>query len=491
MSEPRLKTENIFGNFIGGKWTLSTGQRLIEDVNPATKETLGYFQQSAREQAVEAIEEAQKSFGSWADTPAPQRGTILFKAAQIMESRVDHLSKTLTREEGKTLKESRAEVARAIDIFKFYGSLGFRLKGETAPSNERSTLLYTIRSPLGVISVITPWNFPLAIPSWKIAPALVAGNTVVFKPASLTPMIGMEIVKALDEAGLPKGVLNFVTGAGNTVGEELITNLVVAAITFTGSYDVGSRINATCSALRIVRTQLEMGGKNPTVVCADANLEQAVEIVTKGAFGLTGQACTATSRVIVEESIAEIFTKKLVDRARRIKVGNGLDDGIDIGPAVSESQRNTDLDYIRIGKDEGARLLLGGGVPSGPEHANGFFVEPTIFADVSPEMRIAREEIFGPVLTILEAEDFEEALAIANNSEYGLSAGICTTSLKKAHEFATRVQAGVVKINKPTTGLELHVPYGGIKRSSSQSFKEQGEQAIEFFTQTKTVYLGY
>lgn len=491
MPKPRLESERIFGNFIGGKWTSPETEDLIVDENPATKEIIAYFPRSGKDEAAEAIEEAAKAFSPWADTPPPQRGKVLLRAANIMENRSEDLSISLTREEGKTIKESRGEVARAIDIFRFYGSLGFRLKGETAPSMEKNTLLYTMRSPLGIVAVITPWNFPIAIPAWKIAPALVAGNTVVFKPASLTPIIAMELVKALDEAGLPKGVINFLTGPGNTVGEELIMNPNVGAITFTGSYDVGSRINKVCSSTRIVRTQLEMGGKNPTVVCEDANLDEAVEIVVKAAFGLTGQACTATSRVIVEKGVTGVFIEKLLSRTRRIRVGNGLDENVDMGPAVSEAQRNTDFEYIRIGKEEGAKLILGGAIPQGREFQNGYFVEPTIFTDVAPGMRIAQEEIFGPVLAIVEAENFEDALQIANNSQYGLSASICTTNLKKAHQFAARVQAGVVKVNKPTTGLELQVPYGGIKKSSSQSFKEQGEQAIEFFTQTKTVYLGY
>lgn len=410
-------------------------------------------------------------------------------------TRQDHLQEELarifTREEGKILAESRAEVARAIDIIRYFGGEGHRIAGEVIPSDEPDLMLFTQRQALGVVSIITPWNFPIAIPAWKISPALVCGNAVVFKPASLTPLIGLRLVEAFKNAGLPNGVLNFVTGAGSTVGTELTQNKKIDGISFTGSYEVGERITKTCAQAEVTpRLQLEMGGKNPLVVLSDADLSKAIEITVKGAFSGTGQACTATSRVIAEEPILEKYTKLLLDRVQRIKVGNGLVETNEMGPAVSEAELRKDLEFVEVGKREGAKLLYGGIQLRGADYDHGYFMQPTVFGNVGRTMRIAREEIFGPVVGIQGAEDFEHALELANDAEYGLAASICTNSLEHANTFVRNIQAGVVKVNRPTTGIMVQAPFGGMKKSSSMTFKEQGKAAIDFYTFTKTVYLG-
>ena len=484
-------------NFIGGRWVPSEGGETFRVQNPAAPDqSLGEFQLSTKEDARRAVDSARLSFPAWRDTPPPQRGRVLYRAAELIESRVDELARTLTMEEGKTLAESAGEVRRAIDLFRFYGGQGSRLDGRTYPSNFPRTFLYSVREPLGVVALMTPWNFPIAIPAWKMAPALVSGNSVVFKPASLTPGIATKLVSVLEQAGLPPGVLNLVTGPGATVGEELTLNGEIDAISFTGSYEVGAGIQrARAGTGRMARVQLEMGGKNPTIVLPDARLDEAVDVVARSAFGLTGQACTATSRAIVHEDVRERFARLMVERARSVRVGNGLDQGVEMGPAVSAPELEKDLRYVEIGKGEGAKLLAGGGrkVPSSSSSPStgGHFVEPTVFDGVFPDMRIAREEIFGPVLSILGAKSVDDAVEMANDSEFGLTACVCTSSLASAMEFAGRVRAGVVKINRPTIGLELQVPFGGVKRSSSDTFKEQGEEGIEFYTRLKTVYMGY
>lgn len=480
-------------NFISGKWVKSESNETFRNFNPAdTTKSSGSFQLSNREDVKDAISSASQAFLKWRNTPSPQRGKILSKAADILEAQFEEHSRTLTEEEGKTLPESKGEVQRAIEIFRFYAGQGTRLGGKTLDSGTTRTFLYTVREPLGVVAVMTPWNFPIAIPAWKIAPALICGNTVVFKPASLTPLIAQKLVAALEKAGLPPGVLNYVTGPGSTVGNELATNKEVEAISFTGSYEVGFGINqARANSKKMARVQLEMGGKNPTIVLPDAKLDDAAVLVARSGFGLTGQACTATSRVIVHDSIKVEFLEKLVSQARNTRVGDGLNPETQMGPAASKAELEKDLSYVNIGKSEGAKIIAGGRRSESPETRIGYFIEPTIFDSVSPDMRIAREEIFGPVLSVIEARSLDQAVELANNSDYGLTAGVCTSNLSSALEFANRVDAGVIKINKLTTGLELHVPFGGFKRSSSNTFKEQGEEAVDFYTRIKTVYVGY
>ncbi|GBC68544.1 Aldehyde dehydrogenase, thermostable [archaeon HR01] len=476
---------------VGGEKTFSSDGGVFRDVNPADiDDVVAVFPALSREDVRHAIDVARDAASGWAAITPADRGKILVKAAEIIDGNLEDFARTLTREEGKTLAESRAEVARSASILRFYGVMGYRLRGEITRSAEGRTHLFTVREPLGVVSIITPWNFPIAIPAWKIAPALVCGNTVVFKPASYTPLIAYMLADALHRAGLPPGVLNFVTGGGASVGMEMISNPKVAAISFTGSLLVGEEIKRV-SAASNVRVQLELGGKNPAVVLDDADMEKAVEMAVRGAFGLTGQACTATSRVIVHEKVLDEFTEKLLLRVQRLRVGNGLDGNVDMGPVVGEKEMNNILQYIRTGVEEGARLLHGGERLAGDTHSRGYFLQPTVFTDVTPDMKIAQEEIFGPVLAIMRARNFDEAVDLANKIEYGLSASIFTRNLSRAFEFVERVEAGVVKINKPTTGIELHMPFGGFKKSSWGMAKEQGESALDFYTRVKTVYLGY
>ncbi|MDP9317377.1 MAG: aldehyde dehydrogenase family protein [Chloroflexota bacterium] len=473
-----------YQNVIEGARVAASDGATFENHNPATGEVLGTFPKATREDARRAIAAARTAAASWANTPAPTRGAILDKAAQIINERLDEIATALVREEGKTLAEAKVEVGRARDIFRYFSGEGWRNGGDVIPGNTNGELLYSKREPLGVVSIITPWNFPIAIPAWKIAPALAYGNTVVFKPASDAPHVGLLLVEALHEAGLPPGVINYVTGSGRTVGDELISNKEINGISFTGSYDVGAGIYGQ-AIKNMTRVQLEMGGKNALVVLNDADLELAVRLSVTGGFGLTGQACTATSRVIVEQGIADKFVQALSEAARTLKVGNGLDEGVQMGPAINQSQLETDLQYVQVGKDEAARLVAGG------QRVNEHFVQPTVFDGVEPGMRIAQEEIFGPVIGVMRARDFDDALGKANAVGYGLAAGVVTNDLHKAFAFANNIDAGVVKINQPTTGLALQAPFGGFKHSSSNTFKEQGQAAIEFYTRTKTIYVGH
>jgi len=477
-------------NLIGGRWVESASGETLASVNPAdSSEVLGYVQQATLEETQQAIEAARVSQPAWAEATPTKRAEVLYRTAHLIEEKTSELAETLTREEGKTLAESTAEVKRAAANFRFYAGQAHLVSGETLPSDEPSTFLYTLRLPLGVVSVITPWNFPLAIPARKIAPALAAGNSIVFKPASLTPLMGLKLGEILLAAGLPEGVINVITGPASVVGDEMVTNPAINAITFTGSYNVGDHIQHR--ALTTCRTQLEMGGKNPIIVLEDANLGLAVSCTIQGAFGLSGQACTGTSRAIVLKEVIDQFTDKLIEATKRISIGNGLTEGVKMGPVADAQQEKTIFDYIDIGKQEGAGLLHGGRKLEGNGYDRGFFIEPTIFGEVRPTMRIAQEEIFGPVLAIIEARDFDEAIKIANQVEYGLSASICTRDLARAERFVRSIEAGMVKINQPTTGVALNAPFGGIKKSSSETYREQGRIAMEFFTRVKTVSLRY
>ncbi|HKS35810.1 MAG TPA: aldehyde dehydrogenase family protein, partial [Verrucomicrobiae bacterium] len=463
----------------------------VQNFNPAdTREVVAQYPLSGKEDALAAIDAAKKAYPGWAATTPVARGRILSKTSQILESRKAELAELLTREEGKTLAESTGEVQRAADIFRFFGGLSYTLGGSTIPHDLPGNFLFTRREPLGVVGLITPWNFPVAIPAWKLAPALVSGNAVVIKPATQAPAMTLELARALAEAGLPKGVLNVVIGEGRAVGGELAGNSAVAALSFTGSYPVGNQIYQQL-AQRMARAQMEMGGKNPTIVLADADLDLAAKLVAIAGFGLTGQACTATSRVIVEKSVVDAFTRKLVERAQALKVGNGLREGVTMGPAVSKQQLSGNLNYVDVAVAEGAKLVWGGQRLTDGEFAHGHFMQPTILGNVSPKMRIACEEVFGPVIGVIAVENFDEALAVANGVDVGLSASVVTRDLKKAMLYAERIEAGVVKINQISTGLALQAPFGGVKKSSTDSFKEQGPQAIEFYSKLKTVYLDY
>ena len=469
----------------------SRAGKTYQTINPAdTRQVVADYQASGAEDGRQAIDAAQKAFEGWAAQTPIARGRVLSKASQVLESRKAELAELLTREEGKTLTESTGEVQRAIDIFRFFGGLSYTLGGQTIPHDMPGNLLYTTRQPLGVVGLITPWNFPIAIPAWKMAPALVSGNSVVIKPASQAPALTFEVAKALAEAGLPKGVLNVVTGDGRSVGGELATNPAVVALSFTGSYSVGQQIYKQL-AERMARAQMEMGGKNPTIVLGDADLDLAAALVAKAGFGLTGQACTATSRAIVEKSAVEPFIEKLAAKAKALKVGNGLTPGVEMGPAVNQQELDGNFDYVQHAQKEGAKLVIGGQRLSEGEMAHGFFMSPAVLRDVTPKMRIAREEVFGPVVAVMAVENFDEALALANSLDVGLSASIVTRDMKKAMTYAERIEAGVVKINQISTGLALQAPFGGVKKSSTDSFKEQGANAIDFYTRIKTVYLDY
>jgi aldehyde dehydrogenase (NAD+) len=476
-------------NFVNGKWVESKSAKIVERRNPAnTDELVASIPLSTREEMKEAIAAAKNAFPAWRETPPPNRGKILFKAVRIMEEQKEELARLLTREEGKTLKDSLGEVQRAINITEFMAGEARRLNGETLTSELPKNFAYTIRQPLGVVGAITPWNFPVAIPVWKIAPALVCGNTVVFKPATLTPLTAMKLVEIFEQAGLPAGVLNLVMGSGRDAGDELVQSPVVHGLSFTGSNEVGSQLYA-CGAQKLKKIQCEMGGKNPVVILADADLGLALESTLAGAFASTGQRCTATSRVVIEEKVADVFLAKLVEKAKKYSVGNGLDAGVEMGPSVDETQMNTVLKYIEIGKKE-AKLLCGGERLTGAKYDKGWFVSPTIFDQVRPDSELAQEEIFGPVLSIVRVKDFDEALHVANSVRFGLSSSIYSTDSNKIFEFVDKIETGMTHVNSPTVGGEAHVPFGGAK-DSSVGPREVGHAAIEFYTDTKIVYIDY
>lgn len=479
-------TIKSFPNLINGIWKTASATPL-EDRNPADyNEVIGHFPMATLDDTKSAIQAAREAFPAWSGTPAPARGAMLDRASQILSTRLDEIAAALTREEGKTLAEAKGEVARARDILKYFAGEGWRYSGQVLPSSIQDELLYTRREPLGVVSIITPWNFPIAIPAWKIAPALAYGNTVVFKPAEDAPHTALLLVEVLVEAGLPSGVLNFLTGDGELIGTEMTSNPHVNGISFTGSQSTGTKVYQN-AIKNMARVQLEMGGKNALVILKDADLELAVKLAITGGFGLTGQACTATSRIIVEEEIADTFVQAFMTAAKDLKVGNGLEEGIQMGPLVNRDQLQTSQHYIALGQQEGARLLLGGEM----DDRKGYFAQPTIFDQVEPSMRIAQEEIFGPVVGILRVKDLNDAIEKANAISFGLSAGVVTNDLKRAFAFANEVDAGVVKINEPTTGIALNAPFGGFKGSSANTFKEQGQAAVDFYTRTKTIYVNH
>ena len=473
-------------NYVGGEWIESHTGDTFETTDPANpEEVVASYPESDEEDAERAIEAANEAADEWAETPGPERGRILTKAGALLDQRQDDLTELLVREEGKTWSEANGEVQRAIDIFSYYGAKASDLGGTVKSSSARDTRLYTKDEPVGVAGLITPWNYPIAIPAWKIAPALATGNTVVIKPAALAPGVVHEIASALEEAGLPDGVLNVVTGPGSVVGGTIASHEDVDAVSFTGSTAVGQTVYDTATEDG-KRVQLEMGGKNPAVVGESADVEEAADIVAAGAFGVTGQACTATSRAIVHESIYDEFVDAVVDRAEDIDHGHGLDDP-GMGPHVSEDELEGTLEYVSIAEDEGATLETGGSALD----REGYFVEPAVFSDVDADMTIAQEEVFGPVLAVIPVSDFDEAVHIANDVDYGLSASVITDDHTEANRFVDEIEAGVVKINEKTTGLELHVPFGGMKDSSSETWREQGDAGLDFYTISKTVYDNY
>jgi aldehyde dehydrogenase (NAD+) len=474
-----------YQNYIGGEWVAPLTGNYSEIRNPAQlDEIVGRAPSSGLVDLEQAVAAATAAFPAWAGRAAPERGRILHKVANIIEGQIDAWAAELTREEGKTRTESRMEVVRAVELFRYFAGEAWRVGGDVLPADTPNTLLYSVRVPLGVVAIITPWNFPLSIPVWKMAPALVMGNTVVIKPASATPIMALRLMGALHEAGLPAGVVNCITGSGSLLGDALISDQRVKAVSFTGSYTIGHALYQK-TAPRLVRTHLEMGGKNPVIVAADADLDKAVSIVVRGGFGLTGQACTATSRVIVDRAVAKEFSARLAAAAQKIVVGPGLADGVQMGPAVSASQRDIDLAYVEIANEEGATVVAGGTAAEG----NGYFVKPTVLTGVRPDMRVAQEEVFGPVIGIIEVGDMSEAITVCNNVAYGLSATIVTNDVRNSIRFAEQAEAGMLKVNQPTAGVSIQAPFGGFKQSGSGMFREMGKGAVEFFTQQKTIYI--
>jgi alpha-ketoglutaric semialdehyde dehydrogenase len=475
-------------NYINGEWTDTSAEETYASINPANKyEVVGQTQNSNREDLDRAVSAAKSAKKSWRKLSGAQRGDFLFKAAEMIEKRMDEIAQTMTREMGKTFPEAKGETARAVAILRYYAGEGMRKIGDLIPSTDSEALMFTTRAPLGVVGVITPWNFPVAIPVWKMAPALIYGNTVVFKPAQETSVTAVKIVECFHEAGFPAGVVNLVTGSGSVIGQGMIDHEDINGITFTGSDQVGKRVGQGAFA-RGAKYQLEMGGKNPVIVASDADLDLAVEATISGGLRSTGQKCTATSRVIVVNEVYDEFKRKLLEKTAEITVGNGLDQGIWMGPSASESQFNTVLSYIEKGLDEGAELLFGGKRVMGDGLENGFYVQPTIFENVTSNMTIAQEEIFGPVLALIKVDSLEEAVEIANDVKFGLSASIFTQNIGNMLSFIEDMEAGLVRINAESAGVELQAPFGGMKQSSSHS-REQGQAAIEFFTSVKTVFV--
>lgn len=485
-----LKMARAFQNYIAGKWKSATNGKTFEDRNPANwNEVLGTFPNSDKEDVAHAVEAAAAAFQDWRLTPAPKRGEIIKRVGDLLTQHKESIAREMTREMGKVLVETRGDVQEGIDTAYYAATEGRRLFGHTAPSELPNKFNMSIRVPIGVAGIITPWNFPMAIPTWKIFPALVCGNTVVFKPASDTPATATRLVELLIEAGVPAGVINLVNGGGNGVGVPLVEHPQVRAISFTGSTKVGKMISAA-AAKDLKRVSLELGGKNAQIVMADADVELAMEGVLWGAFGTTGQRCTATSRLILHENIHDSFLSALVKRAEKLRLGDGLEASTEVGPLVNQSQVETVESYVKIGKDEGAKLETGGERYSDGACKNGFFYRPTIFSQVNPEMRIAQEEIFGPVLSVIKIKSLDEAIAVLNNTRYGLSSSIYTRDVNAAFRAIRDIEAGITYINGPTIGAEAHMPFGGVKETGN-GHREGGWQVYEFFTETKTVYVDY
>jgi len=475
-------------NYIGGEWVSIRQGREIEVRNPADQDELvGKGVLASRREATAALEAASEALPAWSRLPGPKRGEVVERAADLLRAEQDEVARLLTREEGKTVAEAKGEIYRAYNVLNYTAGQSRRMGGITIPSELPKNFAYTLRQPLGVVALITPWNFPICIPAWKIAPALVAGNTVVFKPSSTTPLTAAKLVDIFERAGLPPGVLNLLVGSSSDIGDLITGDRRVRGISFTGSSENGTQIYAT-SAARGVKAQCEMGGKNPVVVLEDADLDLAADGIVSGAFGSTGQRCTATSRAILHESIADDLMSRVTHRVSKWKLGSGLDPDVQMGPLVSAQQLKTVEQYVEAGKREGAKLVIGGKRPAGL--SRGFFMEPTIFDGVKPEHRIAREEIFGPVLSVIRTKNYEEAIEFANTSEYGLTSSIYTNDAGRIFDFCERIETGMVHVNSPTVGGEAQIPFGGMK-SSGVGEREQGPSALDFYTDMKVVYIDH
>ena len=479
-----------YQNFISGKWCDAKSGKVFEDRNPANwDEVVGTFPKSGKEDVDAAVKSARKAFDSWRLVPAPKRGDILKKVGDILVSRKEEIAKLMTREMGKVLMETRGDVQEGIDTAYYAASEGRRLFGHTVPSELPNKFNMSIRVPIGVAGIVTPWNFPMAIPTWKIFPALLCGNTVVFKPASDTPATATVLVEVLLEAGVPDHVINIAHGGGGEVGMAIVDHRDIDLISFTGSTVVGKKISEL-SSKNLKRVSLELGGKNAQIVMDDADLTLALEGVLWGAFGTTGQRCTATSRLILHQKVHDTFVDMLVNRTKKLRLGDGLLPTTDVGPCINEGQQKTNQSYVDIGKKEGAKLVLGGKIATGGKLDKGWFYQPTIFTGVKPEMRIAREEIFGPVLSVLKVRSLEEAVTVLNNTMYGLSSSIYTNDVNTAFKAIRDIKAGITYINGPTIGAEAHMPFGGVKQTGN-GHREGGWTVYEFFSEWKTVYVDY
>jgi acyl-CoA reductase-like NAD-dependent aldehyde dehydrogenase len=480
----------VYKNLIDGEWVESKSGETFENRNPAdTRDVVGIFQKSGKADIDAAMDAAKRAYTKWRLVPAPHRAEIVFRAAEMLFERKEEYARDMTREMGKILKETRGDVQEAIDCAYYMAGEGRRLLGPTTPSELPNKFAMAIRQPIGVCGMIAPWNFPMAIPSWKLLPAIVCGNTCVIKPGEDTPLSTLNLVRALMDAGLPKGVINIVTGFGPDAGAPLVEHPDLRAISFTGSSRVG-RIVGASAAKSLKHCSLELGGKNPMIVLNDANLDLAIEGGLWGAFGTTGQRCTATSRIIVEKGVYSDFVSRYVERAKKLKVGNGLDESTEMGPAINERQLKSDLNYVEIGKTEGAKLKTGGNRLDKGDYQHGYFMEPTVFVDVDPKMRIAQEEIFGPVVSIIPADSFEHSIEIANGIEYGLSSSLYTKDVNKAFTAMRDLHTGITYINAPTIGAEVHLPFGGTK-STGNGHREGGIGAIDFYSEWKAVYVDY
>ena len=494
-TESREKAEGksvvqTYQNYINGKWVKAKSGNTFTSYSPANlDEVIGHFASSGPEDVKAAVDAAEKAFTSWRRTPAPTRAEMLYKAAMLLEARKEELARVMTREMGKVIKEARGDVQEAIDMAKYMAGEGRRMFGQTVPSEMPNKFAMSVRAPIGVIGVITPWNFPVAIPSWKIFPAIVAGNTVVFKPATDTPLCGVLFVEILNEAGFPPGVINLVTGGGGSCGMAIVEDPRVKAVSITGSTGVGRQVAGRCGEL-MKRISCELGGKNAICVMEDADLDLVIEGALWGSFGTAGQRCTATSRIIVHTKRYKEFCDRFAERVKQLKLGNGLDADVEVGPVVSRSQLESVHNYVEIGKKEGARIIAGGNILDKGEMGKGCFHEPTVFADVKPDMRIAQEEIFGPVTAIIEVQSFEEALKVANGTEFGLSLSMYTQDVNRAFTAIQELESGIVYINAPTIGAEIQLPFGGVKQTGN-GHREAGTTAIDQFTEWKSVYIDY
>jgi len=481
---------DTYQNWIGGKWVPSASGDTFESRNPANMdEVLGTFPTSNAQDVDAAVQAARDAYPDWLDTPAPERGDYLLRVALLLEERIDEWSELMTREMGKTLKESRGDIQEGIDFLHYMAGEGRRMFGHTVPSELRDKFSMTVRHPIGVVGLITPWNFPIAIPTWKLGPAILSGCTSVFKPAEDTPLLATLLVQALEEVGLPPGVVNLVHGFGEEAGAPIVEHPDVRAVSFTGSLEVGRRINERCGAL-MKRCSLELGSKNVMIVMPDADMDLAVEAASWGAFATSGQRCTATSRLVVHDAAREEFTRRMLERVEGMKVGSGLDPEVELAPVINAKQKERILEYIEIGKQEGAKLLTGGEELTGDGYDKGNFIAPTVFDDVKPDMRIAQEEIFGPVTAIIRTDDVDEAIRMANSVEYGLSAAIYTHEITNVFKAVKELEFGIVYVNAPTIGAEIQLPFGGMKNTGN-GHREAGPQALDEFMEWKAVSVDY